>query len=188
MGNRKRFVQDGGDPTIVTPQIGVVEGTGQKVFTAEPQSIPSGYNVDGYSRPDQLKDNIYRSVYLNLSIPLFNGLQTRASIHRAVITNELAEITAKQAANTLRQSVETAFNDALAASKTYTSSVKQVNAREEAFRMMKQKFDAGGAAYVEYHVAENDLFQAKSDLLRAKYDFIFKKKLLDFYQDKPLQY
>jgi outer membrane protein len=88
----------------------------------------------------------------------------------------------------LRQSVETAYNDAFAAAKTYNSSTRQVQAREEAFRMTKQRFDIGAANYVEYQVAENDLFQAKSDLARAKYNFIFRKKLLDFYQGKPLDF
>jgi len=86
----------------------------------------------------------------------------------------------------LRQNVETAYNDAFAASKTYSSSLKQVQAREEAFRMTKQRFEIGAANFVEYQVAENDLFQAKSDLARAKYDFIFKKRLLDFYQGKSI--
>ena len=54
--------------------------------------------------------------------------------------------------------------------------------------MTKQRFDIGAVPYVEYQVAENDLFQAKSDLARAKYDFILKKKVLDFYQGKPLEY
>jgi outer membrane protein len=55
-----------------------------------------------------------------------------------------------------------------------------VNAREEAYRMTKQRFDAGAVPYVEYQVAENDLFQAKSDLVRAKYDFHTEEKSARF--------
>jgi len=95
--------------------------------------------------------------------------------------------TVTEAENTLRQSIETAHNDALAASKTYTASLKQVSAQEEAYRMNKQRFEIGALSFVEYHVSENDMFRAKSDLLRAKYTFIFRKKLLDFYQGKPIQ-
>jgi outer membrane protein len=51
---------------------------------------------------------------------------------------------------------------------------------------MKQRFEIGASSYVEYQISENDLFRAKSDLARAKYNFIFRKKLLDFYQGKPL--
>ena len=187
--DRERFIADGGDPTITFPQIGVVGGAGgTPVYTNEPVTVPSGEFVDGYGRADQLKDNIFRQVSLGLTIPIFNGFQSRAAYQRSIINRQLAEISANEIDNTLRQNVETSYNEALAASKTYTSTQKQVLAREEAFRMTKQRFDLGAVPYVEYQVAENDLFQAKSDLVRAKYDFILKKKVLDFYQGKPLDY
>lgn len=187
--DRQRFVPDGGDPTITFPQIGVVGGAGgTPVYVADPVNVPSGNYVDGYGRADQLNDNIFRQVSLGLSIPIFNGLAQRATYQRSVINRQLATISAKEIDNTLRQNVETSYNQALAAAKTYSSSLKQVRAREEAFRMTKQRFDLGAVPYVEYQVAENDLFKAKSDLVRAKYDFILKKKVLDFYQGKPLEY
>ena len=137
---------------------------------------------------DQLNNNLYKSFGMSLSIPIFNGLQTRSAVQRAEVSKEVASITKKETENTLRQNIESAFNDALAASKTYNASLKQVNAREEAFRMTQQRFDIGAANYVEYRIAENDLFQAKSDLARAKYNFIFRKKLLDFYQGKSIEF
>jgi outer membrane protein len=109
-------------------------------------------------------------------------------VQRTVIQSEQAKIDARLTAQTLRQNVETAYNDAVAASKTYNSSLRQVNAREEAFRMMEQRYGAGSANSFEFQVSQNDLFRAKTDLTRAKYDFIFKKKVLDFYQGKPLEY
>jgi outer membrane protein len=150
--------------------------------------IPTFVFSDGYGYRDQLGDNFFRSAGITLSIPILNGLQSRAAVQRAIINRNVADINAKLANQTLRQSVETAYNDAFAASKTYNASTRQVQAREEAFRMTKQRFDIGAANYVEYQVAENDLFQAKSDLARAKYNFIFRKKLLDFYQGKPLDF
>lgn len=187
--DRDRFIADGGDPAVTYPQIGVVGGLGgTPVYSSDPVYVPSGSIVNGYNRRDQLKDNIFRQVSLGLSIPIFNGLQTKAAYQRSVISRQIATIAAKEIENTLRQNVETSYNEALAASKTYNSSLRQVNAREEAYRMTKQRFDIGAVPYVEYQVAENDLFQAKSDLVRAKYDFILKKKVLDFYQGKPLEY
>jgi outer membrane protein len=109
-------------------------------------------------------------------------------VQRAAINTEVARISEIETQNTLRQSIETAYNDALAASKTYNSSVKQVNAREEAYRMNQQRFELGAVNFVEYQISENDLFQSRSDLTRAKYNFIFRKKILDFYQGKPIDY
>lgn len=142
----------------------------------------------GYPRGEQLNDNLAQSASLQLQIPIFNGYQTRANVKRSYFSTQQAEINLTSAENTLRQSVETAYNDAAASSKTYQSALKLVNAREEAFRMLKQRYDNGAANFVEYQTAENALFQAKSDLVRAKYDFIFKKKVLDFYQGKPIEF
>ncbi len=188
--DRMRFIADGGDPTVTIPQVGIVNvsGINYDVYSQNPVYIPSGTIVDGYGYRDQLQDNIYRAAGISLSIPIFNGLQSRSAYQRSVVNKEVVSISATETENTLRQNVETAYNDVLASSKTYTSSIRQVSAREEAFRMTKQRFDIGAANYVEYQVAENDLFGAKSDLVRAKYDLIFKKKILDFYQGKPLQY
>ena len=185
--DRSRLIPDGGIEIIPTnTPIGYFDNNGTQTPVLGYDYYPTGTMTDGYGYRDQLQDNIFRSVSLSLSIPLFNGLQARANVRRSVVNQQLAELAAKQVNNTLRQNVETAYNDAFAASKSYNSSLRQVQAREEAFRMTKERFDLGAANYVEYQVAENDLFQAKSDLARAKYNFIFRKKLLDFYQGKPL--
>ncbi|TXH26852.1 MAG: TolC family protein [Cyclobacteriaceae bacterium] len=131
---------------------------------------------------------MYKTLGFNLSIPIFNGYTTRSSIRRSSIQYRLAQITAQETEQTLRQSVESAYNDALSSSKTYNASLRQVQAREEAYRMMDQRLKAGSANSFEVQVSQNSLFQAQTDLARAKYDFIFKKKVLDFYQGKKLGY
>lgn len=137
---------------------------------------------------DQFSDNISRGLSLALTIPVFNSYNARANVLRSKVTKETASINLTDVENRLRQAIETAYNDATAAAKTYASSAKAVKAREEAFRMTKQRYDAGASNYVDYQVSENNLFQAKSDQVRAKYDLIFKKKVLDFYQGKPIDY
>ncbi|MCA6433526.1 MAG: TolC family protein, partial [Cytophagales bacterium] len=131
---------------------------------------------------NQISDNIAQSVSIGLTIPVFNAFNARANVLRNKVTKEQAFINLTDVENRLRQAIETAHNDATAAAKTYASSAKAVKAREEAFRMTKQRYDAGASNYVDYQVSENNLFQAKSDQVRAKYDLIFKKKVLDFYQ------
>ena len=162
----------------------VVNGVNQPVYAYQPvyKVVSPDYNLR-----DQLNDNLFKSLSLQLSIPLFNGLQTRTGVQRAAISREVAQINRQEAENTLRQSIETAYSDALAASKTYGASLKQVNARNEAYRMVKQRYEVGASNYVEYRIAETDLFQSRSDLARAKFNFIFRKKLLDFYQGKPIK-
>ncbi|HEY8935314.1 MAG TPA: TolC family protein, partial [Cyclobacteriaceae bacterium] len=179
----KRFISDGGVALSSSPIAKVNDINGANVYSLAPTG-----NYSDYAHFNQLKDNLYKVFSLQLSIPIFNGLQNRTAVQRAAVNSELAQITVQETENTLRQSIETAYNDATSAAKTYSSSLKQVSAREEAYRMNKQRFDLGGLSYVEYHISENDLFQAKNDLTRAKYNFIFKKKILDFYQGKTIDY
>ncbi len=184
ISNTARYQADG-TFSVGTNPIGVALPSNQNVYAYTPnltQIAPE------YGQADQLKDNIFKSISLQLTIPIINGLTTRANVQRAIINKEIADITITQTQNTLRQSIETAYNDASAASRSYTSSLKQVKAQEEAYRMNKQRFEVGALSIIEYQVSENDLFRAKSDLTRAKYNFIFKKKVLDFYQGKPIEY
>jgi outer membrane protein len=169
-------------PQLSSQALGQTSG-GQDVFAYQFQTR----TVD-YALRDQLNDNLFKSVSLSLTVPIFNNWQVKSSVQRAAVSKEVASITKLETENTLRQSIETAYNDALAASKTYSASNKQVQAREEAYRITKQRFEIGAANYVEFRIAENDLFQAKSDLARAKYNFIFRKKLLDFYQGKTIEF
>lgn len=141
-----------------------------------------------YTQSEQLRDNLAKQVSLQLTIPIFNNWQQKGNVQRAAIQNEIARLNEIQAQNTLRQTIESAYNDANSASKTYAANLKQVNAREEAYRMVLQRFDIGAANFVEKQIAENDLFQSRSDLTRAKYNFIFRKKILDFYQGKQIEY
>ncbi len=146
-----------------------------------------GRDTFDYPTGQQLGDNFGQSVSLSLSIPIFNNYQANAAVQRAKITRERAVVQAQQVRQQLRQTIETSSNDALSAAKSYVSSFKRVEAQEESFRATKQRYENGAANYTEYQVAENNLFQAKSDLLRAKYSFIFRLKILDFYQGKPIE-
>jgi len=181
ISNTQRTAIDGFE--VSTTPFGVVAGSNTPVFAYQPV-----YRVvsSDYKAGEQLSDNIFKALSLQLNIPLFNGMQARSGVQRAAISKELAAVNQQEAENTLRQSIETAYNDAVAASKTYAASLKQENARGEAYRMTKQRFEIGASNYVEFRLAETDLVQARSDLARAKFNFIFRKKLLDFYQGKPI--
>ncbi len=172
-------------PIIGTRPIGV---TASNDFVYSYAPFGSVMTSSSYGQLDQIQNNLFKAISLQLSIPILNGFQTRASVQRASINKQVADITVKETQNTLRQSIETAYNDAFSASRSYTASLKQVNAQQEAYRMNKQRFEVGALNIIEYQVSENDLFRAKSDLTRAKYNFIFKKKILDFYQGKPIEY
>jgi len=180
----KVFVPDNTYQFSQAPVGYVNQDVNSPVYSIRPNGVFQATN--GYA--NQIKDNIYRTLGLQLTVPVFNNFNARANLKRSLIQSQNARLNAIEIEQTLRQNVETAYNNALASSKTYNASLRQVQAREEAFRMMEKRFDAGAANSFEYQVSQNDLFRAKTDLTRAKYDFIFRKKVLDFYPGKPLAY
>ena len=170
-----------------TPTISLNGSFSTNYSDAFGQRFVAGALVD-YPLPDQFKDNFSRSLSLNLSIPIFNNLRTNSAVQRQKIALRQAEINVLDQENQLRQAIETAYNDARAASKVFFASERQVEALEETMRSVKNQYDFGAANFVDFQVASNNLYQAKSDLLRSKYDYIFKKKILDFYQGIPITF
>ncbi len=135
---------------------------------------------------NQFEDNQNKTLQVSLSIPIFNGFQVSSYISQSKLDAENAQYNLQLSKNQVRKNVETAFADALSAFKSYNANKKSLNAYTEAFKYMEQKFDVGLVNTLDYNVAKTQLTKAKSDLLSAKYDYIFKTKILDFYMGKPI--
>ena len=147
--------------------------TGSAVYTTKP------FN-------DQMKDNFNKSFSFNLNVPIFNGWSTRTTISRAKINVENQKYNLELSKLQLRKTIQQAYADAQAALNNYESSMSGVSAARESFRYAEQKFNVGALNSVDYNNSKKDFEKAESDLLRAKYEFIFKSTVLDFYMGKPL--
>jgi outer membrane protein len=167
------------------PTLNLNAGVSTNYSSAARRFDPS-FDGSTYAIGEQLSGNFRQFVSMSLSIPIFNGFQARSSVQRSKITMQQSEINAVEQRNFLRQTIETAFNDVQAASKSYAAAGKQVSSLEETFRSVENQFINGAANATDLQVSQNNLYRAKSDLSRAKFDFIFKKKLLDFYQGKSI--
>jgi outer membrane protein len=135
---------------------------------------------------DQLKDNFNKSVSLNLNIPIFNGWAVRTSISRAQINVENTRYNLELSKLDLCKTIQQAYADAKAALNNYEASITGVNAARESYRYAEQKFTVGSLNSVDFNNSKKDLEKAESDQIRAKYEFIFKNTVLDFYMGKPL--
>ena len=91
------------------------------------------------------------------------------------------------ASNVLRKEIEQAYTNALASLNQYISTEKAVVSMQEAFRYIEEKFNVGMVNSVEYNQSKNDLTTAQSQLLQAKYEYIFRTKILDFYNGVPIE-
>ena len=165
------------------------------------EMTPSGYqlasgesvlmpilNYDSEITPfnKQLKDNFSQSLSFSLSIPLFNGWMTNSSIANAKIGVLSAKNDLQKTKNQLRKQVEQVRADVIAAEKQYEFAKKSAEALQESFSYNEQKFNEGMLNVYDYNNAKNKLIKAESDLLQAKYDYLFKIKILDFFLGKPL--
>ena len=135
---------------------------------------------------DQFNDNFNKSVALNLNVPIFNGWATRTAISKAKINVENQKYNLELTKLELRKTIQQAYADAKAALNNYEATTIGVNAARESFRYADQKFEVGALNSVDYNNSKKDLEKAESDQLRAKYEFIFKSTVLDFYMGKPL--
>ncbi len=135
---------------------------------------------------DQLKNNGRSSIGLTLSIPIFNRFLVKNSISNSQIQIQDFEFQLQQARNVLRKDIELVYTNALAALNRYISTQKAVDSMKEAFRYTEEKFNVGMINSVEYNQSKNNLASAQSDLLQAKYEYIFRTKILDFYNGVPI--
>ncbi|NOQ91441.1 MAG: TolC family protein [Flavobacteriaceae bacterium] len=174
------FEVDANDPTRV---IGQVEGTGENVITQN--TIPITGSSNGFS--DQFFDlNKGSSFGLSLRVPILNGFRASNSVKRAEVFYEKQKNRLGEEELVLEKIIHTVYADALGALKIYEAAQKTLNAQDGAFRYAQEKFNVGVLNSFDFSQIKNRVVKANSDFLRAKYDFIFKVKLLEFYYGIPV--
>jgi len=144
----------------------------------------SGFNNESFST--QIKNNRNSGVGLTMSIPILNGWQVNKNISNSALSVENSQYALEGTKKTLYKNIQQAYTDAVAALKKYNSSLKAVASTEESFRYTEQKFNVGMVTSVDYNAAKTQLLNSESDRSQAKYEYIFKTKVLDFYKGMPL--
>ncbi len=168
-----------------TPTFTGLTSAGDSVYTFMPNRTPV---VSQTSFSDQWDNNLGKSVGFTLQIPIFNGLVTRSNVSRSRINLEQSRLNNELVKKNLYKSVQQAVADAKSAYKKYLSGQRSVDALEETFNFNEQKLDLGLINSYDYLLSKNNLANAKATLLQNKYDYIFRMKILDFYQGKPLTF
>jgi outer membrane protein len=134
----------------------------------------------------QFRNNKTSGVGLSLNIPILNGWQVNKNISNSRLNVESSKYSLEGSKKQLYKSIQKAFSDAVAAMKKYNSSLKAVVSSEESFRYTEQKFNVGMVTSVDYNASKTLLLNAQADMSQAKYEYIFKTKVLDFYKGIPL--
>ena len=130
---------------------------------------------------NQLKNNYNTSVGLGLRIPILNNFQVRNQVRLAKLNEKSQENIRDNSLLQLQQQVEQASFNAQAAYDRYVASAEQVNAFKESFRSAEVRFNAGAINSVDYLVAKNNLDRANINLTQARYEYLFRTQVLDYY-------
>jgi len=141
-------------------------------------------NLPSFS--DQLKDNKSHRFGLSLSIPIFNRFSISNGVKRSKIFLEKAKLALEQSKVDLRDKVNQAYNNVEGALTAYNAAEKTLAARKEAFRYSKDKFDVGLMNSFDFSQSKTRFETAENEVIRAKYDYFFKVKVLEFYFGIPL--
>lgn len=147
----------------------------------------SYYSTINRTFRQQMGDNFSKYLGLSLSVPLFNRLATRNRVRTARLQQENYALQLENAKKTLYKEIQQAWYNATAAESKYASSHAATLASEESFRLMTQKYENGKANAVEFNEAKQNLMKAQSDELQAKYEYLFRTKILDFYKGVPIE-
>jgi outer membrane protein len=135
----------------------------------------------------QLGNNFYQNAGLTLSIPIFNSKQVKTSIAKAQIASQTAELSKVETEKNLLQDVETAYLDAVSAQSRFQAATEQKAYASTSFTLVEEQFNLGMKNTVDLLTAKTTYLQAQQEYLQAKYTAILNYKLLDFYQQKPIE-
>ena len=151
---------------------------------------PQGSGVNPYKVPffDQLWNNLGESVGLSLSIPIYSNRQIRSNIEKATVNAITARLNEQNTKNLLRKSIEQTYTDLKTAMNKYEATKEQFSSAEVSYKNTETKFNVGLVTAIDFLVEKNNYFQAQSNLIQSKYDYIFKTKILDFYEGKEIKF
>ena len=163
--------------------IGVVENTNQRVLAP----IQGTKIVSPPSFSDQFDTNKGQNYGLSLSIPVLNGFSTRSNVNRSKVNVKRSENLLFQRKLDLENTINQAYNDAKGSLKTYEASLKSLESRKLSFEYAQEKFNLGVMNPYEYSQVKQRYESSQSELIRSKFDLIFKLKVLEFYFGVPIE-
>lgn len=165
--------------------VGTVDGSNQQVISLI-RDIQPVYGRYGFG--SQFNDNFNQSVGLSLSIPIFGNFQARSSVRAAKINYQNATVDAQLAKNNLSKIISQAVLDLKASEKRYYSAENTFKANKDAFHVIEQRYEVGLANSLEYNTAQTNMNKSEFDLIQARYDRVFRSKVIDFYLGNTISF
>ncbi|WP_235854026.1 TolC family protein [Mucilaginibacter terrenus] len=168
-------------PNGRTDTVGFVQPNNQAV------TVPGFDQIQGkYPFFRQISDNFYQSVGISLQIPIFSRFQTRTNVRKAKINYENAAVNTQIAKNNLSKIIIQAVYDLRAAEKRLVSTTQTYQANKDAFNTVQQRFNVGLVNSLDYNTSLTNLNKSQFDLINARYEVVFRSKVIDYYLGNPI--
>lgn len=178
----------GADLRVQSAAIGVTVARGNLLpfvsLNGNLNSLFSSAATSAFGYGEQLSNNLNRSFSLNVRVPIFAGNLARNRITFARMQQQTAELDGRVVRQQLRQQIETAYANLRAGANRYRAVQTQTAALEQAFAGAESRFNAGALGAFEYSIAKTNLDRSRSALVQSKYEYVFRAKILDFYQGR----
>ena len=185
---------------VVREQEYKIESAKRSVKIAQAGYLPKldmnmGYSTSYYYNYDlsdnasfrsQLKDKSGQYVAFNLSIPIFSRFSVRNQVRSAKINISNQQLILENTKKTLYKEIHMAYINATSAQEKYKASSRAVKASAESFKYAEERYEIGKSSVFEFNEAKTKLVQSQSEEIQAKYDYIFRTKILDFYNGIPI--
>jgi outer membrane protein len=173
-----------GSPTFNNRTIGFWDNNGTLVQVYTP--IPSYSSYETSSFKTQFDQNLGSNISLQLSLPIFNGWNVNTNIQKSQINNLNSKLNEQQVKNNLFRSISQSYTNFKSSRKKYEANQANLDANKEAFELADKQFELGAMNMADYLNSKNSLIRAEADFTQAKYELIFRRKVLDFYSGKAL--
>lgn len=148
-----------------------------------------GYsNVRTDELSSQLKNNFSQLVSLTLSVPIFNNFLTKSNVATARINVLMASLDEQQTKNDVRKSVETGYTNQISSGKKLMALGEQMDLEQRTYSDMEKKYSVGVLSATDFLIEKNNYNRVSMSLIQAKYDYLLRTKMVDFYLGKPLNF
>ena len=136
----------------------------------------------------QMKNNFAQYLGVSLSVPIFNRFATRNNVRSARIDRENRQLQFDLVRKTLYKDIQQVYYNAVAAGSKYESSKQAQQSSQDAFKLTQAKYENGKASITEFNEAKNNYLKTESDLVQARYEYLYQTALLDFYRGRDLNF
>ena len=162
------------------PSLSLSGGLGTNYYTS------SGFPSAGFS--SQLKNNFSQYIGLNLSVPIFSHFSNRNQVRNARLQYSSQEIVLDNSRKSLYKEIQQAYYNAVGSQAKYRSSQIAAASAEDAFELAQAKYENGKSGITEFNEAKGRYMSAASNLVQARYEYLYQSKILDFYRGRDLEF